>query len=264
MTWLSEHLARCRAEVAARKTSSLEAELRERLAESETPRPFLAGLKSSQVPVVIAEIKFRSPSKGMLRAESDVERVAEGYHRGGAAALSVLVDAAHFGGELAFLGRARQACPLPLLAKGFFVDPLELLEVRAAGADAALLIAKALTQSELAAMLEMARSLGLATLTELHDDEDLAKVQGLPFDLVGVNHRNLETLRMAPERSAALAPRLPVARGCVAESGLRTGEDLWRMAALGYDAVLIGTHFMSRPDPGAELAKLLEDCRDGR
>lgn len=258
MPWLSEHLNFRRAEIAEARRKVSEAKLRARIEELLPVRTF-ALTDSAARPAVIAEIKFRSPSRGALRSHSDVEFVAEGYHRAGASALSVLVDAQGFGGELDFLGRARRACPLPLLAKGFFLEPYDLLAVRAAGADGALLIARALSRNELEQMLETARELGLATLLELHNEADLAKVEGLEVDLVGVNHRNLETLEMDSTLSARLMPRLPVSRCRVAESGLRSAADVQRMAVLGYHAVLVGTAFMTLPDPGVGLARLLEE-----
>lgn len=263
MSWLAEHLAYRRAETAERKRWKPLSHLRLQSANLSEPRNFAAALAGGK-PAVIAEIKFRSPSKGLLRPACDVEAVAQGYARAGAAALSVLVDARHFGGEREFLGRARDACSLPILAKGFFVDPYDLLEARIAGADAALLIACALSRQELEIMLETAREVGLGTLMEVHDEADLQKLAGLEVGLVGVNHRNLETLGMDPQLSARLAPLLPSGCGRVAESGLQTASDLLRMAELGFDAVLMGTAFMTQADPGAGLAKLLEDCHARR
>jgi len=259
VTWLSEHLAFRRAEALEQKRRVPEAILQSRLSDLPPARDFVASLNSGH-PAVIAEIKFRSPSMGVLRPHQDVEAVAQSYEKAGASALSVLVDTAHFGGELSYLGRAKSACSLPILAKGFFVDPYDLLEARVAGADAALLIACALSPEELKSMLNTARNVGLTTLMELHDEEDLAKVEGLELDLVGVNHRNLATLAVDSELSAHLASRLPAARGRVAESGLNSAKDFLRMVSLGYDAVLVGTAFMSQPDPGAGLARLLEEC----
>jgi len=258
VTWLSEHLTLRRAEIAEAQRMLPEAELRARIGALSPARDFTLAA-SADGPAVIAELKFRSPSRGVLRPDCDVETIAESYHRAGASALSVLVDAGGFGGELTFLDRARMACPLPLLAKGFFLEPYDLLTVRAAGADGALLIARALSRKELEQMLATARELGLATLLELHDEGDLAKIEGLELDLVGVNHRNLETLEMDSTLSARLAPRLPASRCRVAESGLRSAADVRRMSALGYNAVLVGTAFMSLPDPGAGLARLLEE-----
>jgi len=256
--WLSNHLFLRRAETAEARRRVPEAELRARTGALSQARDFTLSATISG-PAVIAEIKFRSPSRGVLRSDCDVERIAESYHRAGAAALSVLVDAQGFGGDLSFLGRARAACPLSLLAKGFFLEPYDLLAVRAAGADGALLIARALSRKELEQMLATAREIGLATLLELHDEEDLAKVEGLEVDLVGVNHRNLETLEMDASLSARLAPRLPASRCRVAESGLRSAADVRRMSTLGYQAVLVGTAFMSLSDPGLGLARLLEE-----
>jgi len=263
VTWLSEHLAYRRTETAERKRRVPESMLRSQLQDSEPTRDFAGALAGSGLSV-IAEIKFRSPSMGILRPQADVEAVARGYHCAGARALSVLVDTVHFGGELGFLARARGASSLPILAKGFFVDPYDLLEVRSAGADAALLIARTQSREDLTAMLAAAQEVGLATLMELHDEEDLAKVEGLELDLVGVNHRNLETLDLDAGLSARLAPRLSGHRCRVAESGLGTASDLVRMASQGYDAVLMGSAFMTQPDPGAGLAALLEElhaCR---
>jgi indole-3-glycerol phosphate synthase len=259
MNWLSEHLAFRRRETAARRAQRPEEFLREGLGDFVPIRNFSNALKACG-PAVIAEIKFRSPSKGSLRAQADVEVLASAYHRAGASALSVLVDGRHFGGDWSFLARARRACPLPLLAKGFFVEPYDLLEARAAGADAALLIARAFSRSELAAMLKAARELGLGTLTELHGGADLASVEGLELDAVGVNHRDLETLRMDSSLGEGMAKRLPSRCPKVAESGLKGPSDLVRMAALGYDAVLVGSAFMEKPDPGAALAQWLEAC----
>lgn len=259
MNWLSEHLAYRRRETATRRAQRPEALLREGLGALTPVRNFSSALKAGG-PAVIAEIKFRSPSKGVLRAQPDVEALASAYHRAGASALSVLVDARHFGGEWSFLARARQACPLPLLAKGFFVEPYDLLEARAAGADGALLIARALSTSELAAMLKAARELGLGTLTELHGEEDLARIEGLELDAVGVNHRDLETLRMDSSLGERMAKRLPSESPKVAESGMKGPSDLVRMASMGYDAVLVGSAFMEKPDPGAELARWMEAC----
>ena len=218
---------------------------------------FTAALKKENGPSVIAEIKFRSPSLGDLRTQRDVEFVAQSYELNGASALSVLIDGIHFGGRLDYLERARMATSLPILAKGFLVDPYEVLEARIARADAVLLIAACLQQEELSAMHELALELGMAALVELHSDEDLMKIKGLPLELIGVNHRNLGTLQMDMGLTHRLASRLPPGTVKVAESGLASLEDLGRMKNLGYDAVLMGTRFMKQADPGAALGALL-------
>lgn len=264
MGFLTDHNAYRRQETAQRRLEQPENLLRERIAQRGPCRDFAGALLAAEAPGVIAEVKFRSPSKGTLRPAQDVETVAESYQQAGASCLSVLVDSKHFGGDWSFLDRAGKACGLPLLAKGFFCDPYDLLEARASGADAALLIARSLSRTELETMLGVARELGLQTLLELHDEADLAKAQGLELDLVGVNHRDLDTLVMDMDLSQSIAEHMPPARVRVAESGLNTAEDLKRMVGLGYQAVLMGTRFMSQPQPGLELAQLLKDLRATR
>lgn len=257
MSWLSEHCASRRLEVGKRRELLSEQELRLRALRQAPPLPFAGALRPENSPAVIAEIKFRSPSQGELRPRRDVEFVARSYELNGASALSVLIDGVHFDGRLDYLERARMATGLPVLAKGFLVDPYEVLEARVARADAVLLIAGCLEREELIAMHDLARELGMAALVELHSDEDLLKIEGLPLELIGVNHRNLETLEIDLELSRRLVSRLPQAAVKVAESGLSSPEDLTRMKALGFDAVLVGTRFMKHADPGAALGSLL-------
>ena len=264
MSWLSEHCATRRLAVAGRREFLSERALRARAFRQPPPRPFREALQKAPGLAVIAEIKFRSPSQGELRPGHDVEFVARSYELNGASALSVLVDGVHFGGRLDYLERARMATCLPLLAKGFLVDPYEVLEARIARADAVLLIAACLQRAELVAMHTLARELGMDALVELHSEEDLRKVERLPLELVGVNHRNLGTLAMDLDLTRRLAERLPRQAVKVAESGLASLEDLERMRALGYDAVLVGTRFMTQPDPGAALGALLCSSPEAR
>lgn len=257
MSWLADHCAARRLEVARRKDRTPMAELHARALRQAPPRPFAQALRSAGTVSVIAEIKFRSPSEGELRAGHDVEFVARAYELNGASALSVLIDESAFGGRLDYLERARMATGLPLLAKGFLVDPYEVLEARLARADAVLLIAACLERETLAGMHALARELGMDALVELHGEEDLRKIEGLALELVGVNHRNLATLAMDMGLTERLAPALPPHAVKVAESGLATPEDLARMGSLGYDAVLVGTRFMKQADPGAALGAFL-------
>lgn len=256
MTWLDRYIDERRREVSS---------CRERLGafdatQAPAVRDFRGALaaRAGELPAVIAEVKFRSPSQGWIRPACDVEAVAEGYARSGAACLSVLVDGPHFGGEPAFLTRARSASGLPVLAKGFFVDPVEVDFLRAVGADAILLIARCLDRNTLEAMAHRARALGMAALVELHSEGDLDLIEGLDLDLVGVNHRDLDTLAMDLDLSRRLAERLPAAALKVAESGLQGTDDLRRMRALDFESVLVGTAFMRQPDPGEGLRMLLE------
>lgn len=228
-------------------------------AEAAAPvRDFIGSLRAKPAPAVIAEVKFKSPSQGVIRPAFEVEQVAASYASAGAACLSVLVDAPFFGGDLSFLSRARAACGLPLLAKGFFTDLRDVYQVRAAGADALLLIAKCLDRQTLSNLHGAARALGMAALVELHSEADLEKVAGLDLPLVGVNHRDLDTLGMDLDLSRRLAQCLPQAALKVAESGLETSADLDRMRILGFDAVLVGTSFMRQEAPGEALRAFLE------
>lgn len=260
MNWLPDFLARKRARLAQAMAQVPEGALLERAAARPPAQDFAAALRRGPAPAVIAEVKFASPTLGPIRPARDVEAVAAGYARAGASALSVLTEPTAFAGELAFIERASRASGLPVLRKDFLLDPYEVAEARAAGADAVLLIARLLDRAALAAMAARAASLGMAALVELHREEELPLLEGLPLHLVGVNHRDLDTLALDPDLSARLAPRLPSGAVRVAESGLERGADLCRMAALGYDAVLVGSAFMSRPDPGAALAALLEEA----
>lgn len=261
MTWLREHCVNRRAEVAQRKICVSEGELRQRIEDQAPARGFRKALLETFTerdrPAIIAEIKFRSPSEGQLRPQDDVEHVAKSYEASGASALSVLIDEAHFGGRRDFLTRARAATKLPAIAKGFLVDPYDVLEARSYGADAVLLIASCLERDELTTMHALAQSLGMDALVELHSEADFRKVEGLDLPLVGVNHRDLDTLEMDMELSAKLAPKLSSKALRVAESGIKTPADLVRMKSLGYQAVLVGTAFMKYEEPGQELSKLL-------
>jgi indole-3-glycerol phosphate synthase len=257
MSWLSEYCLQRRIDATERARFQPAAQLRERASRQAPTRPFAHALRKEYGPAVIAEIKFRSPSEGELRPQRDLEFVARAYELNGASALSVLVDESYFDGRLDYLERARMATELPVLAKGFFVDPYEILEARLARADAVLLIAACLERERLIEMHELAKELGMAALVELHSDADLRKVEGLSLDLVGVNHRDLDTLRMDMDLSRRLVSALPCEAAKVAESGLSTAEDFARMKGLGYDAVLVGTRFMKQADPGAALGALL-------
>jgi indole-3-glycerol phosphate synthase len=210
---------------------------------------------------VIAECKRRSPSRGVLRAAYEPVRIAQGYERGGAAALSVLTEPAFFDGALDHLRQVRDAVSLPLLRKDFIVDAYQLLEARAAGADAVLLIVAALSDDGLAGLLRGAKSEGLAAVVEVHDIEELDRAIAAGAEIVGVNNRNLRTLEVDVRASEEIAARLPAGIVAVSESGLKTADDLHRLQDLGYRAFLIGERFMTAPEPGEALAGLLRDAR---
>jgi indole-3-glycerol phosphate synthase len=206
---------------------------------------------------VIAECKRRSPSRGVLAAQYDPVAIARRYEAGGAAAISVLTEPTFFDGALAHLIAVRDAVALPLLRKDFVVDDYQLLEARAAGADAVLLIVAALDQSELVRLQSRAWELGLAALVEVHDDEELARAVRSGARLIGVNNRNLRTLAVDVGASDRLAVQMPANVVGVSESGLQSRGDLERLAAAGYRAFLIGERFMTDPDPARAIAELI-------
>lgn len=206
---------------------------------------------------VIAECKRRSPSRGVLCEDYDPVAIALSYEAAGAVALSILTEPAFFDGALAHLERVRSRVTLPLLRKDFILDRYQLAEARAAGADAVLLIVAALTDAELARLRKDAEALGLAVLVEAHDAEQMRRAFAAGASIIGVNNRNLRTLSVDLATSAALAAMIPDPCVAVAESGLRSHDDLRRLRVAGYDAFLIGEHCLTAPDPGAALRVLL-------
>jgi indole-3-glycerol phosphate synthase len=206
---------------------------------------------------IIAECKRRSPSRGVLRKSYDPVAIARRYHEEGAVAISVLTESTFFDGSLEHLRAVRQAVPLPLLRKDFIVDPYQLLEARAGGADAVLLIAATLSDTELIELHRQARALGLAALVEVHDAIELERALSAGAEIVGVNNRNLRTLEVDPVISLELAAQIPTGVISVTESGLQSAEDLQRLRVAGYRAFLVGERFMTATDPGAALRSVM-------
>jgi len=226
----------------------------------EGPRAFAAALRTAAEHrgiAMISEIKRRSPSRGDLAPDLDPALVAADYEAGGAACLSVLTDQEIFGGSPADLSAARSACGLPVLRKDFTVDALDVCDARAMGADAVLLIVAALDDAELASLLELARSLRLDALVEVHDDAELDRALAAGADLIGVNQRDLRTFEVDHERALRLASRLPEPIVSVAESGIRDAADVRRLADAGFDAVLVGETLVGASDREAAVSNLL-------
>ncbi|HVY61448.1 MAG TPA: indole-3-glycerol phosphate synthase TrpC [Planctomycetota bacterium] len=228
---------------------------------AEAPRPpsFGASLRRGEHPRVIAELKRASPSRGPIAPGADAAKVAISYANAGAAAISVLTERRRFGGSLEDLARAATALELraPILRKDFIVDRYQLLEARAAGASAALLIAALLEVDPLGELISEAKAIGVETLVEVHDAKDLARALEAGATIIGVNNRDLRTLEVTLETSRRLGPRIPA--GCirVAESGIKSRAEIDELAALGFDAFLVGERLMSENDPGAALARLM-------
>ncbi len=257
-TRLDEILANTRIEVAARKAAADRRELEQKAA-ARTPRGFIAGLQrvAETGPAIIAEIKKASPSKGLIRADFNPIALARAFESNGAAALSVLTDERFFQGSLTNLELASATVRIPCLRKDFTVDPFQVLEARAAGADAILLIVAALSDAELRTLGEEARTHALDVLCETHNREEMDRALALGFTLVGVNSRDLRTFTMHPELLHELAALAPASITLVAESGLRTPAEIDALRRAGYSAFLIGESLMRQPEPGEALAQLL-------
>ncbi len=246
-------------EVSARAERLPLAELKARLAEAPPVRGFAAALAEQVAagrPAVIAEIKRASPSKGVLRADFRPGEIATSYERGGAACLSVLTDADFFQGSDAFLQQARALSRLPVIRKDFIIDPYQVHEARAIGADCILLIAACLEDGPLRDLNGLAQELGMDVLVEVHDAAELTRALAVPGRLIGINNRNLRTFDVTLETTLGLMGSVPKDRLLVTESGILTPEDVALVRGWGVHAFLVGEAFMRAPDPGGELERL--------
>lgn len=259
---LQRILARKAEEVAERSARVTLAELSARIHALPPTRGFADALEAkidAGQPAVIAEIKKASPSKGVIRANFDPAAIAASYARAGAACLSVLTDADFFHGHEDALAQARAACELPVLRKDFIVDEYQVHEARAIGADAILLIVAALDDAHLLHLSLLAAELDLDVLVEVHDEAELERALDIPATLIGVNNRNLRTFETSLDTTLRLRPAVDYDRTIVAESGIRTREDVRALRDVGIGAFLVGEAFMRADDPGAELARLFFD-----
>ena len=245
----------------ARSIADLEHEARSTLAPDQplAPRGFASALRAAigaGRSAVIAEVKRASPSKGLLRDPFKPAEIALSYQQGGAACLSVLTDQRFFQGASSHLIEARSACSLPVLRKDFVVDPWQVIEARTWGADCVLLIAAALSDTQMTDLEACAHSLGMDVLVEVHDAGELERALRLRTPLVGINNRNLRTFEVSLDTTIGLLSSVPDDRLVVTESGILVAADVQRMRAAGVGAFLVGEAFMRAPDPGQALARL--------
>jgi len=268
---LLEIIEHKRRELERAKAAVSMSELEAQVAQAEPPRNFFRAVTRHRSAVhlsIIAEIKRKSPSAGLIRPEYagdafEPETIARAYHANGAAAISCLTDESFFGGHLSFIDRIKAAVPLPVLRKDFIIDPWQLWESRAAGADAVLLIAECLNESELVDMLILSQQLQLTALLEVHDMENLLRVRphvGFPhqgYSLLGINNRDLSTMTVDLSHTLRLADLVEDRTTLVSESGIKTHEDLLRLRSVGVRIALVGEHLMRQDDPGAALAALI-------
>ena len=250
-----------RDEVAERSVSRPRNTLLNAIAEQPAPRPFEPALAEAVVDgraAVIAEVKRASPSRGIIREAFDPAAIAADYAAAGATCLSVLTDEAFFPGSDEHLVAARAACDRPVLRKDFVIDPYQVYESRALGADCILLIAAALEDERMRELAALAADLGMDVLAEVHDAGELERVLDMPLPLVGINNRDLRTFETRLETTLELLPQVPGDRLVVTESAIHTAADVARMRENGVHAFLVGEAFMAAPEPGAALRGLFD------
>jgi len=256
---LNRILTRKVEEIAERCAKVPLAELKARAADMGDTRGFAAAIEAkiaAGLPAVIAEVKKASPSKGVIRPNFDPAAIARSYEAGGATCLSVLTDADFFQGSEAYLQLALGACSLPVLRKDFIIDPYQVYEARAIGADCVLLIVSALDDDNLLQLALLAAELDMDVLCEVHDAEEVERAMAVPVPLIGVNNRNLRSFETSLDVSLALQELIDYDRVMVAESGIHTPEDVARLREGGVQAFLVGEAFMRADDPGSELRRL--------
>jgi indole-3-glycerol phosphate synthase len=254
---LDDILVETRRTVAASRAHVPHAEIEQQAVASAPARGLAQSLRAAQGMACIAEFKRRSPSRGWIQREADVASVARAYAAASASGMSVLTDTPFFGGSLDDLRRARAAIGLPILRKDFLVDPYQVAEARAAGADAVLLIVAALSDRDLHLLLAETERWGMEALVETHDADEVARAVAAGANIVGVNHRDLGTFEMNMDLAARMRPLIPPDRLVVAESGIKTADDVRRLRAAGIDAILVGETLMQAADPAAALRALV-------
>lgn len=257
MSVLSEILADKRSELDAARRRVPRDELQRRLADVAPARDFVGAIRRADPPALIAEVKRASPSRGIIRHEFDPVAIAKAYEENGAACVSVLTEERHFHGKLEHLTHVSGAIALPVMRKDFIIDEYQVLESRAAGADALLLIVAALKRADLAHLLAASKGLGMAAFVEVHDEADLAEALLSDARLIGINNRDLHVFRTTIETTLALAPHVPADRLLISESGIGCRADVLRLAAAGVRGVLIGEALMRAPDVGSKVHELL-------
>lgn len=247
-----------REELKQRKSARKEAQMKEEVRRLPPPRDFLGAIVKSPSLALIAEVKQASPSAGVIRKAVDLGGIAREYEAAGAAAVSVLTEGRFFAGQLGHLGEVRGQTSLPLLQKDFIIDPFQIYEGRLAGADAVLLISVLLEREQIGEFAGLAGDLGMAALVEVHGDEDLEKISVLRPPLIGINNRDLHTLKVTLETTLKLIGKVPQGAAVVSESGIHSRKDVETVQRAGVKGILVGEALMRAADPAAKIRELLE------
>ncbi len=255
--FLKKVLALKKEEIKKRKSQISLRDLEKQASFLPPARDFAKSIGAPKSMALIAEIKQASPSAGVIRLEGDLGQRAAQYQAAGASAISVLTERNFFQGELADLGRVKERVVLPVLQKDFIIDPFQIYEGRVSGADAILLIAAALEKEELKEFVILVQSLGLTPLVELHDEEDLEKTSDLPLPLLGINNRNLKTLKVDLQTTLRLAKKVPPGIKVISESGIQSRRDVEILQEAGVRGILVGEVLMRAADPRAKIKELL-------
>ncbi|RIK80139.1 indole-3-glycerol phosphate synthase TrpC [candidate division KSB1 bacterium] len=253
-SFLARIVAHKQEEVRRAKRKSSFADLEQRAKLQSPVRDFRQALLAGVNVTVIAELKKASPSAGVLREDFDPQQLAQSYAANGAAALSVLTDENFFQGHLDYLNQARAVCSLPALRKDFIIDPYQIAEARAFGADAVLLIVAILDARQLAELMAFTKELGLHAVIEVHDEREIEIALAAGAEIIGINNRDLQTFSVSLATSEKLAALIPASCVRIAESGITSCSEVKLLAESGIDAILIGSHLMRQPDPGKALS----------
>ncbi len=244
-------------EVQERKAFSSRGEMEKKIAGLSPLRNFGASLVKKAPMALIAEIKKASPSAGVIREEIDLPGLAEKYQAGGASAISVLTETHFFQGEVGHLARVKDRVTLPILQKDFIIDPFQIYEGRIAGADAVLLIAALMSPEQLREWSRLTEDLGMTPLVEVHNEQDLDKVSGLSLPILGINNRDLQTLKVSLEVTCRLIEKIPPGVTVISESGIKDRQDVERLREAGARGILVGEILMRSADPAAKIRELL-------
>lgn len=245
-------------EISKRRTLFTLKELEEKISTLPPTRDFMESIAQHAPMALIAEIKLASPSAGVLMENADPRRIASDYQRGGASAISVVTETHFFKGDLSHLGQVREGTSLPILQKDFILDPFQIYEGRASGADAILLISSLLNREQLKDLVDLTRNLHMVPLVEVHNENDLEKTSTLDLPLIGINNRDLRTLEVDLRTTFRLKKEIPLGTKVISESGIRSPQDVKLLKEVGVDGILVGEILMRSSDPILKIKELLE------